>query len=230
MKKIRNLLLLSLAVMLLTTCKETKTDNSLPRSSPEEEGVSSESILAFVNAADKEAEEIHSFMLLRHGKVIAEGWWEPYGPELKHTMYSLSKSFTSTAVGFAVTEKLMTVNDKVISFFPEDVPDTISTNLVRMTVKDLLTMSAGMDPDPTYRVRGGNGNWEETFFRTPVLNEPGSKFLYNSLATYMLSSIVQKVTGEKIIDYLTPRLFEPLGIAESIGKPIPRVSTQEDGG
>jgi hypothetical protein len=82
-----------------------------------------------------------------------------------------------------------------------------------MTVKDLLTMSAGMDPDPTFRVRGATGSWEEIFFRTPVLNEPGSKFLYNSLATYMLSSIVQKVTGEKIIDYLTPRLFEPLGIS-----------------
>ncbi|MBK9390982.1 MAG: serine hydrolase [Bacteroidetes bacterium] len=81
-----------------------------------------------------------------------------------------------------------------------------------MTVKDLLTMSVGMDPDPTFRVRGANGSWEETFFRTPVINEPGSKFLYNSLATYMLSSIVQKVTGEKIIDYLTPRLFDPLGI------------------
>jgi CubicO group peptidase (beta-lactamase class C family) len=212
MKKIRILLLLSLSVLLLTTCTETNTDNSLPRSTPEAEGVSSESILAFINAADKEADEIHSFMLLRHGKVIAEGWWEPYSPELKHTMYSLSKSFTSTAVGFAVTEKLLNVNDKVISFFPADVPDTISTNLAQMTVKDLLTMSAGMDPDPTYRVRGANGNWEKTFFRTPVLNEPGSKFLYNSLATYMLSSIVQKVTGQKVIDYLTPRFFEPLGI------------------
>ena len=212
MNRIKYLLLLSLTMVLLLTCSEPKTDKFLPRSTPEAEGVSSEAILAFIEAADKEANEIHSFMLLRHGKVIAEGWWKPYGPELKHTMYSLSKSFTSTAVGFAVTEKLLTVNDKVISFFPEKVPDTISTNLAQMTVKDLLTMSVGMDPDPTFRVRGGNGNWEETFFRTPVLYEPGSRFLYNSLASYMLSAIVQKVTGEKIIDYLTPRLFEPLGI------------------
>jgi CubicO group peptidase (beta-lactamase class C family) len=213
MKNFKNHLLLLLALLLLTTCTEPKTDNAFPRSTPEAEGVSSAAILAFVEAADKEANEIHSFMLLRHGKVIAEGWWKPYSPELKHTMYSLSKSFTSTAVGFAVTEKLLTVNDKVISFFPDKVPDTISTYLAQMTVKDLLTMSVGMDPDPTFRVRGANGNWEETFFRTPVLNEPGSKFLYNSLATYMLSSIVQKVTGEKIIEYLKPRLFEPLGIS-----------------
>jgi CubicO group peptidase (beta-lactamase class C family) len=212
MNRIKNLLLLSLLLVLLATCTETKTDNSLPRSTPEAEGVSSAAILEFIGAADKEANEIHSFMLLRHGKVIAEGWWKPYGPEHKHTMYSLSKSFTSTAVGFAVTEKLLTVNDKVISFFPDKVPDTISTNLAQMTVKDLLTMSVGMDPDPTFRVAGTNGNWEETFFRTPVLNEPGSKFLYNSMATYMLSAIVQKVTGKKVIDYLTPRFFEPLGI------------------
>jgi CubicO group peptidase (beta-lactamase class C family) len=212
MKNLRRLLPILLSVLLLTACNETKTDNSLPRSTTEAEGVSSEAILAFVEAAHREANEIHSFMLLRHGQVIAEGWWNPYSPELKHTMYSLSKSFTSTAIGFAVTEKLLTLNDKVVSFFPSDVPDTISTNLARMTVKDLLTMSAGMDPDPTFRVTGKNGNWEEAFFRTPVRNEPGSKFLYNSLATYMLSSIVQKVTGEKVIDYLTPRFFNPLGI------------------
>ncbi|MBK7627668.1 MAG: serine hydrolase [Bacteroidales bacterium] len=212
MNKLKSLLLLSLILVLIVSCTETKTDNSLPRSTPEAEGVSSEAILRFVNAADTEANEIHSFMLLRHGKVIAEGWWDPYRPDLKHTMYSLSKSFTSTAIGFAVSEKLLTVNDKVLSFFPEDVPDTIFTKLEQMTVKDLLTMSAGQDPDPTYRVAGNKGSWTRTFIRTPVVDEPGTKFLYNSLATFMLSAIVQKVTGEKVIDYLTPRFFIPLGI------------------
>jgi CubicO group peptidase (beta-lactamase class C family) len=212
MNKVKKLLLLSLLLVLLVTCTETKTDNSLPRSTPEEQGISSAAILQFVEAADKNANEIHSFMFLRHGKVIAEGWWNPYRPDLKHTMYSLSKSFTSTAIGFAVSEKRLTVNDKVLSFFPEDVPDTIFTNLEQMTVKDLLTMSAGMDPDPTYRVAGNTGSWTKTFIRTPVVNEPGTKFLYNSLATFMLSAIVQKVTGEKVIDYLKPRFFIPLGI------------------
>jgi CubicO group peptidase (beta-lactamase class C family) len=213
MQKIKSLFLITLSVVFLVSCTQSSTDKSLPRGIPEEEGVSSRAILNFIEAADRDANEIHSFMLVRHGKVISEGWWNPYGPELKHTMYSLSKSFTSTAVGFAVQEKLLTVNDKVISFFPEEVPDTISTNLAQMTVKDLLTMSVGMDPDPTFRVAGKNGSWVNIFFRTPVLNEPGTKFLYNSLATFMLSAIVQKVTGEKVIDYLTPRLFEPLGIS-----------------
>ena len=95
--------------------------NSLPRSTPEAEGVSSEAITQFLDIASKSQHEFHSFMLVRHGKVIAESWWNPYKNDLKHTMYSCSKSFTATAVGFAVAEKKLTVDDKVISFFPNDV-------------------------------------------------------------------------------------------------------------
>lgn len=208
----KNLLLPILACLLFCACTHKPDVNSLPRSTPEAEGVSSEAILKFVDAVEKSDHELHSFIFLRHGKVIAEGWWNPYAPELKHTLYSLSKSFTSTAVGFAVTEKLLTLNDKVISFFPDQLPDTVSSYLSEMTVKDLLTMSAGQDPDPTYKIAGNSGDWVKTFLSTPVLNRPGTKFLYNSLATFMLSAIVQKVTGEKIIDYLKPRFFIPLGI------------------
>ena len=155
---------------------------------------------------------MHGFVFLRHGKIIASGWWNPYKPDLKHTLYSTSKSFTATAVGFAVSEKLLTVDDKVISFFPDDLPDTVSPFLADLRVKDLLSMTAGMDPDPTSAVIRKDSNWVKGFLSTPIVNKPGTKFLYNTLATYMLSAIVQKVTGEKIIDYLTPRLFTPLGI------------------
>jgi CubicO group peptidase (beta-lactamase class C family) len=151
-------------------------------------------------------------MFLRHGKVIAEGWWNPYKPELKHTLYSTSKSFTATAVGFAVSEKKLAVSDKVISFFPDALPDTISKFLSEMKVKDLLSMSAGMDPDPTFTTVVKDTNWVKAFLAIPIVHEPGTKFLYNTLATYMLSAIVQKVTGEKVIDYLKPRLFTPLAI------------------
>jgi CubicO group peptidase (beta-lactamase class C family) len=151
-------------------------------------------------------------MFLRHGKVIAEGWWNPYKPELKHTLYSTSKSFTATAVGFAVSEKRLSVNDKVISFFPEALPDTVSPFLSDMKVKDLLSMSAGQDPDPTFKTVVNDSNWVKTFLAVPVVHEPGTKFLYNTLATYMLSAIIQKVTGEKVIDFLKPRLFDPLAI------------------
>jgi len=185
---------------------------SLLRSVPEKEGVSSASIMKFLEAAGRSKNEFHSFMMLRHGRVIAEGWWNPYRPNLKHTMYSCSKSFTATAIGFAVQEKLLTVNDKVISFFPNALPDTVSPYLAGLTVKDVLSMSDGQDPDPTFTTVTRDSNWVRSFLATPILYEPGKRFLYNTLGTYMLSAIVQKVTGQKEIDYLRPRLFTPLGI------------------
>lgn len=188
--------------------------NRLQRSTPEAEGISSKAIITFINAVNNSKNELHSFILLRHGKVVAETWWKPYAPELKHTLYSTSKSFTSTAIGFLVTEKKITVEDKIISFFPEFLPDSISPFLSQMKIKDLLTMSTGQYPEPTTAVLSNfsENNWVKGFLRFPVTYEPGTKFNYNSLATYMLSAIVQKVTGEKLIDYLTPRLFRPLAI------------------
>src|SRR5688572_26704603 len=186
--------------------------SKLPRSNPEAESVSSDSIIKFLDAMNNSPHEMHSIMVLRHGKVIAEGWWKPYSAELKHTMYSVSKTFTATAVGFAVAENRLAVNDKVVSFFPAQLPDTVSTNLNELTIKDLLSMSVGQQPDPTFIGVTSDAPWVSTFLRLPVVHRPGTKFLYNSLGTYMLSAIVQKVTGERIVDYLRPRLFQPLGI------------------
>ncbi|HEY1871282.1 MAG TPA: serine hydrolase [Chitinophagaceae bacterium] len=202
-------LLLLLSIQLNTTAQKS---TSLPRSTPEAEGVSSDNIIQFLDAAAKSKTEFHSFMLLRHGKVIAEGWWNPYRADLKHTLYSCSKSFTATAIGFAVTEKKLSLDDKVISFFPNELPDTVSTWLKELTVKDVLMMSDGMEPDPTGAVAAKDTNWTKGFLALPILHEPGTQFLYNSLGTYMLSAIVQKVTGQKTLDYLKPRLFDPLGI------------------
>ena len=206
---------LFLVFFLISACStkpKNQSSTSLPRSVPEAEGVSSAGIITFLDSAAASRHEFHSFMFLRHGKVIAEGWWNPYKPELKHTLYSTSKCFTSTAMGFAISEKRLSINDKVISFFPKDLPDSVSPFLANMTVKHLLTMSAGQDPDPTSRVVSTDSNWVKGFLGRPVVNAPGTKFLYNSLASYMLSAIVQKVTVEKVIDYLTPRLFAPLDI------------------
>ena len=210
---LRSFSLILLFLILLTACtKNAPVSNILPQSTPEAEGVSSAAIITFLDSAAKSKNELHGFVFLRHGKIIASGWWNPYQPDLKHTLYSTSKSFTATAVGFAVGEKLLSVEDKVISFFPNDLPDTVSPFLADLRVKDLLSMSVGMDPDPTSAVVGKDSNWVKGFLSTPIVNKPGTKFLYNTLATYMLSAIVQKVTGEKIIDYLKPRLFTPLGI------------------
>ncbi len=195
-----------------SSCAETETSTTLPRSTPEAEGVSSQAITEFLEAVDHSELELHSFLFLRHGKVIAEGWWYPYKPELKHILYSTSKSFTSTAIGIAVSEGLLTVKDKVVSFFPDDLPDTVSTNLADMAVEDLLSMSAGQDPEPTFSKILPADNWVKAFLDIEVVHDPGTKFLYNSAATYMLSAIISKLTGETVLEYLTTRLFEPLNI------------------
>jgi hypothetical protein len=182
-----------------------------PKSTPEKEGVQAGAISDFISAASHGKTEFHSFMFLRHGKLIAEGWWNPYAPNLKHTLYSTSKSFTAAAIGFALTEKKLKLTDKVVSFFPDDLPNPVPPYLAELTVKDVLMMSDGQDPDPTPKVVTDT-NWARKFFATTIVNEPGTKFLYNSTGTYMLSAIVTKVTGQKVIDYLRPRLFEPLGI------------------
>src|SRR6476469_2990383 len=113
----------ALLFILLFQQNLTAQKDALPRSTPEAEGVSSENILQFLDAAAKSKTEFHSFILLRHGKVIAEGWWNPYRPDLKHTLYSCSKSFTATAIGFAIQEKKVSLDDKVVSFFPNYLPD-----------------------------------------------------------------------------------------------------------
>jgi CubicO group peptidase (beta-lactamase class C family) len=204
---------LAVAICLLANVAVyAQTKSSLPASTPETEGISAAAIDSFLNAAGQSKHEFHSFMLLRHGKVVAQGWWNPYEPKLRHSLYSCSKSFTSTAIGFAVSEKRLSVNDKVVSFFPGSLPYTIKPYLAALTVKDLLTMSVGQDKDPTGPVITTQDDWVKAFLALPITYKPGSQFLYNSLATFMLSAIVQKVTGQKEVDYLKPRLFDPLGI------------------
>ena len=186
---------------------------ALPRSTAEEKGVSSSALLDFVEAADREIDSLHSLMVLRHGKVIAEGWWAPYGPTRPHMLYSLSKSFTSTAAGLAIGEGLLNLDDRVVDFFPEDLPADSTPFLGEMRVRHLLTMTTGHTQDTLGAIRaGGDASWVASFLRQPVTAEPGTHFLYNSGATYMVSAIVQKVTGQTLVECLTPRLFEPLGI------------------
>ncbi len=189
-------------------------ENRLARCTPESQGMSSAAIQTFVEAVETQDIELHSFLLLRHGMVVAEGGWAPYGPLRPHMLFSLSKSFTSTAVGMAVDEGLLSVDDRVLSFFPNEAPARISRNLDAMRVRHLLSMSTGHAEDTTdYLHRRRDGNWIKAFLARPVKHKPGTHFLYNTGATYMLSAIVQKLTGLTLLDYLRPRLFEPLGIA-----------------
>lgn len=215
--------------------------NQLKRSNPEAEGISSSAVLDFIQAIEQHTQPLdalHGFMLLRHGNVVAKGWWTPYGPESPHMLYSLSKSFTSSAIGLAVAEGLLKVDDPVLKFFPEDTPAHPSENLKAMRVRHLLSMNTGHKEDTTQRVfqdhhqhnlfgleahhkantsghvfGGEDNNWARVFLSLPVECQPGTWFVYNTGATYMLSAIITKLTGQPLLDYLRPRLFEPLGIS-----------------
>lgn len=196
---------------------------SLPRTSPESQGLSSQAVLDFLDDAARKGLELHSFMLVRNGCVIAEGWWNPYQPHLRHSLYSLSKSFTATAIGMAVEENLLNLTDRVVDFFPDKRPSSLDARWQALTVEHLLTMTTGHREDTLERVLGApDGDWIKAFFACPLELEPGTTFVYNTPATYMLSAILQRAAGEKLIDYLRPRLFEPLGIADPVWLECPQ--------
>ena len=197
--------------------------HTLPRGKPEEFGLPSRAMLSFLDSLEGADFQVHSLMLLRHGHVLAEAWWHPYDRTCRRYLYSLSKSFTSTAVGFAVQEGLLDVQSRVVSFFEADLPPIISANLQAMRVKDLLTMSTGHGTDTTITIfPEGLVNWAQVILSAPVDFYPGTHFLYNSGATYLLSCIVQQLTGQTVLEYLTPRLFGPLGIDGMTWETCPR--------
>lgn len=211
--KIRNLVALLVLWTVAIGFAQEKPYPGLFRSTPEEEGVSSEGLLEFIEAVEKEPKiTLHSFMLLRHGKIVAEGSWSPYNCVNKHTLYSVTKSFTATAVGLCIAEGAFSLDEKVITFFPDDVPETISPNLAEMTVRHLLMMAPGYSSEPNLT---GEGNWVKAILAHPVTHKPGTTLFYNNTGPFLLSAIVQKVTGQKLEDYLTPRLFLPMGITET---------------
>ena len=166
----------------------------------------------YLAAVEAAGQDLHSIMIVKDGKVVKEHWMSEGAPDKLHILNSVSKTFTSTAVGLAIAEGRLSLSDKVVDLFPDKLPADVSDNLKKVEVRHLLTMSGGHDTEPSRRTMPEGADWVEAFLAHPFEHEPGTYFWYNSMGTYMLSAIVQKVTGEKVIDYLTPRLFEPLAI------------------
>lgn len=194
---------------------------ALPRSTPEAEKVDPRGISDYFGAVKQSGQELHSVMVLRHGKVVAERWFHGHGPAIPHVMHSVSKTWTSTAVGFAVQEGRLKVSDKVIKYFPDDLPAKVTPWLADLEIRDLLTMSVGHATEPSVN-RGEPGlSWEKIFLAHPIDFEPGTKYLYNSMATYMVAAILQKVTGQTVLDYLYPRLLRPLGVTGAVWETSP---------
>ena len=187
---------------------------TLMRSTPEAQGISSASLTDFLAAAAGQGLELHSLMLVRHGAVVAEGWWHPYAPDTVHLLYSLSKSFTATAIGLAVAEGRLSVDDPVLTFFPDEAPAEPHPNLQEMRVRDLLNMATGHVGDTLERF-AGQQDWVRGFLALPPERPPGTVFAYNQGATLTLAAIIYKVTGEGLLGYLRPRLLDPLGITKA---------------
>ena len=210
--KMRKMLWAAIVLVALTACKnsEMKTAEviSLPRA--ETPDSVAKAMDSFFQAAAADSMDIHSVMIVKDGSVVFSRWQSEGVDSVPHVLHSVSKTFTATAVGLAIADGKMSLTDKVVDFFPDKLPAEVSDNLKAMTVRDLLTMTCGHDVEPSGR--NGQQDWVTAFLAHPVEHEPGTFYLYNSMGTYMLSAIVQKVTGEKVVDFLTPRLFEPLHI------------------
>lgn len=185
--------------------------NPIPRAdSPKSVGVSANVVNEFLQEAVKKQYEFHSLMVIRHGKVAVEWYNEPYNKDTPQSVYSVSKSFTSTAIGFAISEGLISLDTKVVDIFPDYPPKKADERFEKLTVHNLLRMSSGKQP--SFLADKGKIDWIEDFINSPWVFEPGEKFLYINENIFMLSAIINRVTGMSMREYLTPRLFEPLGI------------------
>lgn len=215
MKRLTNLVicLMMLLASGVNVSAQTTNDNAAKKTTLKKGHASKKLEVAmseYLKAASEQQLNIQSVMVLQHGKVLYSTWLNGGDAQTPHVLNSVSKTFTSAAVGLAISEGLLSLDDKMVSFFPDDLPESPSENLKKVTIRHLLTMNCGHDTEPSRR--NSTDTWVKTFLAWPVEHEPGTYFCYNSMGTYMLSAIVQKVTGQKVVDYLKPRLFAPLGI------------------
>lgn len=183
----------------------------LPRTSPEAQGMDSGKIIKLLDSLTSIPQtELHSLTVLRHGNVVAEAAIHPFSRGDQHELFSVSKTFTATAVGLAVADNLLRLDDRLGAILPESLPDSVSPWLADVTVRDLLTMTSGLKVD--WGMRGREDNWTEIMMAEPMAAEPGTTFAYDSMSSYLLSAIVQKVVGKNILEYLSERVFGPLEI------------------
>ena len=180
----------------------------LERTTPESVGIHSGDILHLIDELEKCGTQMHGLMILRHGKVAAEGWWSPFAPGIRHGCQSLTKTYTSTAIGLLYDEGLVRLDERIADIFPEYLPGHVQDRIRRITVRDALCMSCGMYRMPDV----SSPDWLKEYFTIEVEKEPGEGFFYNSATSTMLAAIVRQKTGLSLLEYLKPRLFERIGI------------------
>lgn len=197
----------------------TKTTKkvTLERATPESLGFSSKAILGFLKDLKDRGLENHSFMIIRHGKVGAEGWFAPYNADTPHALYSFSKSFSSMAIGFAIDEEVIVpktgeplgYETKIMDIFPDKKKEFNKYDEI-LTVRQLLRMRSGKKMN--LLTDKSKVDWIEDFMEAPFSDAPGTRWNYCNENSFMLCAIVKELTGQTVVEYLTPRFFEPLGI------------------
>ena len=187
----------------------------LERVTPESVGISSESLIRFYEEMRQNKLPLHNIILMRHGKVVMQGSWYPYTKDMNHMIYSTSKTVCALAVGFCIQEGRFSMDDHLVDFFPELITGPIHEFNRMRTVRHLLTMTGGETGDAS-SIDRSYPNWLKTYLNTPPRCKPGTLYGYDNSATHALAAIVQKVSGQMLIDYLRPRLFDPLGITDTV--------------
>jgi CubicO group peptidase (beta-lactamase class C family) len=187
--------------------------NPLPLTTPEEAGIPSSAVIDFLQRLDNNRLRMHSFLILRYGKIAAEGYWKPFHAEKKHRVYSVTKSFVSTAIGLMVGEGLLSLDDRVAGFFPEKLPkEGVHPYIEKMTIRHLLTMASAHEKTTYKQMK--DDDWVRTFFTYPPTHLPGQVFSYDTSATLTLTAIVEKISGMSFLDYMRPRLLDPIGFSD----------------
>ncbi|WP_234359311.1 serine hydrolase [Plantactinospora sp. BC1] len=185
----------------------------LPRSTPAAMGVSARAVAALLDRLEAQSVECHSIMVVRHGHVVAEGWWAPYSAERPHLLYSLTKSFTSVAVGLAIADGLLSLADRVVDVLPDHVPAEVSEQGRRLTVHHLLSMTTGHRTDSLAEAwQLEPGDLVKGFLRVPFLEVEGTRHAYDNPTTFILARMVERVTGRSLPELLDDRLFKPMGV------------------
>jgi len=188
----------------------------LPRSAPSAERLDAGGVLALRDRLEERSAECHSIMVVRHGSVIAEGWWAPYSPDRPHLLYSLTKSFISVAVGLAVSDGLLRLDDRVTDVLDDHVPAGLAPQARQLSVRHLLAMTTGHRADtladawalePADLVKG--------FLRVPASDPVGTRHAYNNPTSFVLARMVERVTGRSVPDLLDDRLFGPMGVEQA---------------
>lgn len=192
----------------------------LQRTTPESQGLSSKMVMQMIDTLMAQTDtDVHGIMVMRHGKVVAEKFCSPWAAPYGHTLYSCSKTFTAVAVGLAIGDSLLTLDTKMADVLTDVMPAVPGDSMAQITVRDLLTMRSGLPVDTEMRNR--TRDWMRTYLSKGMVGLPGTLFAYDSIDSYLLAAMVQRVTGRKMMDYLRERVFGPMHITQAYWEESP---------